>query len=69
MSDIWTRVEICFFKPEGYASIYYVNSEDRGAAARKVMDLRVHEKQLRFLNYIDVKYCPAPQGKEAEFVL
>jgi hypothetical protein len=57
---IGSKVEICFFKPTGFADTHYVVTEDRGAAVRWVMAL--YDKEMACLNYISVDRCDIPEG-------
>lgn len=55
-----TEVEISFFKPQGFADTYVVDTEDRGLAMVTVLDLYRDDPVMRtylpFLNYVTTRH-------------
>lgn len=49
-----SKVEISFFKPDGFCDTYFVDTEDRGAAAKMILNL--YDKELGSLNYVSVNH-------------
>lgn len=49
-----SEVEISFFKPQGFADRWYVDTTDRGLAAATVLS-QYNEMHTGALNYITVK--------------
>lgn len=46
-----TKVEISFFKPTGFVDRHEVDTDDRGEAIRRVMEMYSRE-MLRAVNYV-----------------
>ena len=55
-----TRVEISFFKPTGYVDTHFVDTENRGLAAKTVMAM--YGAELKCLNYISAELSSLPNG-------
>jgi len=65
-----TKVEICFYKPTGFADTHWVDTNDRGLAVRTVMAL-YEANMLKYLNYIqaDIRSLPKSPNRPPEKVL
>lgn len=57
-----TRVEICFYKPTGFADTHWVDTEDRGLAVRTVMAM-YEQGMLKYVNYIEANLRDKPPEK------
>lgn len=51
----FTKVEISFYMPMGFAYTYFIKTKDRGVAVKYVMNL--HEAELRYVNAIIARYA------------
>ncbi len=53
MTDVISEVKVCLYKPTGFEDTWFVDTQNRGEAVKKVMGQYI-DGELDYLNYISV---------------
>lgn len=63
--EAWTRVELSFYKPQGYIDVWYVETADRGLAVRSAFAV-YGKNRMAYLNYVNAVTGPRPDRNVLE---